>query len=400
MSRLRCPACGATASAATLDAACACGELFDVEHGGPPPARESFDRAPEAGVWRFAAVVDPAAPRAERVSLAEGDTPLLESAALARFAGLERLAFKHEGRNPTGSFKDRGMTVAVARARAAGARLLACASTGNTAASLAAYAGAAGLPCAVLAPEHGTAQGKLSQALAHGARTVLLRGDFDDGMRLILELAREGRCALLNSANPWRLEGQKTLVLEVLRERRWSPPDWIVFPAGNLGNCAAFGQALALALEAGWIQRAPRLAAVQAAGAAPFASAFERGFDRLIPVRAATYASAIKIGAPVSYGRAVRSLRLTNGIALAVTDDEIRSAKRAIDRAGLGAEPASAAALAGARTLVERGLMRPADDVVCVLTGHLLKDPEANQAEARPVVADANRAAIERALFD
>ncbi len=397
MSVLRCPACGASRPAADAAFRCGCGELLEVEHA-PLPPRAAFDRAPEAGGWRFAAAVDPEAPRAERVTLVEGDTPLVEVPALARFAGLERVALKLEGRNPTGSFKDRGMTVAVARARAAGAALLACASTGNTAASLAAYAGAAGLACAVLAPERGTALGKLGQAQAHGARTVLLRGDFDDGMRLVLELAREGRFALLNSANPWRLEGQKTLVLEVLRARGWSPPGWLVFPAGNLGNCAAFGKALAEALSAGWIARAPRLAAVQASGAAPFAAAFERGFDRLEPVRAETYASAIRIGAPVSYARAVRALRATDGVALPVPDEEIRAAKRAIDAAGVGCEPASAAALAGARELVRRGLARAGDDVVCVLTGHLLKDPEANAAGARPVVVEAERGALERAL--
>jgi threonine synthase len=397
VSVLRCAACGEARPAAEPAFQCGCGELLEVEHG-PLPPRAAFEAAPEAGVWRFARAVDPEAPRAERVSLAEGDTPLLEVEALARFAGLERVALKHEGRNPTGSFKDRGMTVAVARARAAGASLLACASTGNTAASLAAYAGAAGLACAVLAPERGTALGKLGQALAYGACTLLLRGDFDDGMRLALELAREGRFALLNSANPWRLEGQKTLVLEVLRARGWSPPDWIVFPAGNLGNCAAFGKALAEALAAGWIARAPRLAAVQAAGAAPFAAAFERGLDRLVPVRAETYASAIRIGAPVSYARAVRALRATRGVALAVSDEEIRAAKRAIDRAGVGAEPASAAALAGAKELVRRGVMRAGEDVVCVLTGHVLKDPEANAAGGRPVVVEAERGALERAL--
>ena len=175
------------------------------------------------------------------------------------------------------------MTVAVSRAARAGARILACASTGNTAASLAAYAAAADLASVVLAPAEGTALGKLGQALAHGATTVLLEGDFDQGMALVLEAARRGRVSLVNSANPWRLEGQKTIVFEILRQRAWDPPDWIVFPAGNLGNAAAFGKALREARAAGWIDQSPRLAAVQAAEAAPFAQAFERGFDRLEP---------------------------------------------------------------------------------------------------------------------
>ncbi|MEM7308216.1 MAG: threonine synthase [Planctomycetota bacterium] len=389
MSALCCPACGSRRGADADVLRCGCGELLELEHPAPDAPREAFARpAAPSGVWRFAEVVDPGLAPEERVTLAEGNTPLLCSAALSRFAGLERLALKHEGRNPTGSFKDRGMTVAVGRARRAGARLLACASTGNTAASLAAYAGAAGLPCVVLAPERGTALGKLSQAIAHGARTLLLRGDFDEGMRLVLAAAEEGRVALVNSANPWRLEGQKTIVLELLAQRGWEPPDWIVFPAGNLGNCAAFGKALREARAFGWIDRVPRLAAVQAEGAAPFAAAFGRGFDRLEPVRAETFASAIRIGDPVSYRRAVRSLRETGGVALSVSDDEIRAAKRAVDRAGIGAEPGSCAAVAGLRALRAAGTVGPDDSAVCVLTGHVLKDPDANLEAAAPEVLD------------
>ncbi len=376
MSVLRCPGCGAELDADSTAYACACGELLDVEHDAAELSRVNFEKG--SGVWRFRALVDPAA--REVVSLAEGDTPLLYSEPLARFAGLDDLSFKHEGRNPTGSFKDRGMTVAVSRAKLAGAKLLACASTGNTAASLAAYAAAAELPCVVLAPEKATALGKLSQAIAHGARTVLLRGDFDAGMKLVRAAADEGRVTLLNSANPWRIEGQKTIVFEILRERGWDPPDWIVFPAGNLGNCAAFGKALHEARDAGLIDRLPRLAAVQAAGAAPFAAAFERGFDELRPVQAETMATAIRIGAPVSYARAVRSIRATNGVVLAVDDEAIAAAKRAVDTAGLGAEPASCASLAGAARLVTDGTIERGASAVCVLTGHLLKDADANLA--------------------
>ena len=235
---------------------------------------------------------------------------------------------------------------------------------------------AAGLQAVVLAPEDGTAAGKLSQAIAYGARTLLVRGDFDAGMRLVRASAEELGLYLVNSINPFRLEGQKTIVLELLQELGWRAPDWIVFPAGNLGNCAAFGKALKEARARGWIDRMPRLAAVQARGASPFAAAFEGGFGELVPVRAETLATAIRIGDPVSYRRAVRAIQGTWGFVTSVTDAEILAAKAAVDRAGLGAEPASCAAVAGARRLVEDGVLDPAARVVAVLTGHLLKDPD------------------------
>lgn len=356
------------------------GRLTDVEHPGARLARGEVDERRVGGVWRFRELVDPAAPPAEDVTLGEGDTPLLRGVAVARYVGVDDLALKHEGHNPTGSFKDRGMTVAVGRARRAGARVLACASTGNTAASLAAYAAHGGLRAAIVVPAEATARGKLSQAVAHGARTVRVEGDFDQAMALVLELARAGEVALLNSANPWRVEGQKTIVFELLAQRRWEPPDWFVFPAGNLGNAAAFGKALREAREQGWIERLPRLAAVQASGAAPFAAAYARDFARCDPVAAETIATAIRIGAPVSFPRAVRALRDTNGVVTAVDDADILDAKAVVDAAGIGAEPASCASVAGARELVREGTIAPGASVVCLLTGHLLKDPETTLA--------------------
>ena len=197
-------------------------------------------------------------------------------------------------------------------------------------------------------------------------------------MSAVRQLAREGLLSLVNSINPWRLEGQRTIVFELLEACGWDPPEWFVFPAGNLGNCAAFGKALRELRAAGLVQRVPRLVAVQASGAAPFAAAFERGFDRLEPVRAETRATAIRIGDPVSYARAVRSLQETRGLALAVEDAAIAGAKQAVDRAGIGAEPASCASVAGVRMLKEKGLLRPGERVCVLLTGHLLKDPDAN----------------------
>jgi len=387
MATLRCPSCGAESPASETRFECACGDLFDVEHVFRPVDRELFDarlgraKPPlDSGVWRFRELVYHRFPSSAVISLREGGTPLYRLPSASAYAGIEELSFKHEGLNPTGSFKDRGMTVAVSRAVASGARTVACASTGNTAASLAAYAAAAGLASVVLAPERGTALGKLSQALAYGARTLLVRGDFDAAMALVRELARDGSLALVNSLNPFRIEGQKSIVFELLQDLGWEPPDWIVFPAGNLGNCAAFGKALREARAVGLIDRTPRLAAVQAAGAAPFVRAFRADFAALEPVRAETVASAIRIGDPVSYRRAVRALRETQGVAIEVDDAAILEAKRVIDRAGVGAEPASCAALAGARKLALRGVIDLHERVVCVLTGHLLKDPETTLA--------------------
>ncbi len=381
---LRCPACSAERELDSGAQECsACGELLEVEHEGAEPDTRRWSARPAAsgpaaasGVWRFRELVDPGMPEEAIVSLREGGTPLYDSTPVAAWARSPGLLLKHEGLNPTGSFKDRGMTVALSRARHSGARRVACASTGNTAASLAAYAASGGIPCAVVAPEQGTALGKLSQALAHGARVLLVRDDFDAALALLRELAREGELKLLNSIDPVRLEGQKTIVLELLADLSWSPPDWIAFPAGNLGNCAAFGKALREALALGLIPRAPRLLAVQAAGASPFARAFERGFDRLVPERASTEASAIRIGAPASYARAVRAIRETGGVVVSVEDQAILEAKSVIDRSGIGCEPASAAALAGVRELVARGTIGEGQRVVCVLTGHLLKDSE------------------------
>jgi threonine synthase len=329
--------------------------------------------AATSGVWRFREIVLPSAD--EVISHPEGNTPLLHREALDRWTGLRHLLLKHEGHNPTGSFKDRGMTVGVTQARRIGARAVACASTGNTSASLAAYASQAGLPALVLVPAGGVALGKLAQALAYGARTLLVRGDFDDCLRLVEEASTRLGVYLLNSINPFRLEGQKTIVLELLLQLAWEPPDWIVLPAGNLGNTAAFGKALREAHDWKLIPRLPRLAAVQAAGAAPFARSYEEGFARRHKVKAETVATAIRIGDPASYDRAVRAIRETDGVVLSVSDAELLEAKAAIDACGVGCEPASAASVAGARALVRRGTIRPEEHVVTVLTGHVLKDP-------------------------
>jgi threonine synthase len=346
--------------------------------------RRSGDPTVEgSGVWRFRELLLPG--RSPVVTHPEGNTALYRREAVARWVGLEDLALKHEGENPTGSFKDRGMTVAVTHAVRAGATAVACASTGNTSASMAAYAAQAGLPALVFVPAGKVAAGKLAQALAYGARTLLVRGDFDTCLRLVRETAETLGVALLNSINPWRLEGQKTIVWEMLQQRGWEPPDWIVVPAGALGNTSAFGKALREAKSLGLIRRVPRVASIQARGANPFYRSFRTGFKRRFRVEAETVATAIRIGDPASHDRAVRTIRETRGLVEAVSDAQILEAKAVVDASGIGCEPASAAAVAGTRQLVRKGIIRKADSVVAVLTGNVLKDPDAVMSfHARP----------------
>jgi threonine synthase len=380
-----------------------CGGLLEVHHRPPAvtPAeliqrfterRGGGPGATASGVWRFREIVLPSADSV--VSHPEGNTPLLHRAALDGWAGVEHLLLKHEGHNPTGSFKDRGMTVGVTQALRIGARAVACASTGNTSASLAAYAAHAGLPALVLVPSGAVASGKLAQTLAYGARTLLVRGDFDQCLRMVEQAATELGVYLLNSINPFRIEGQKTIVLEMLEQLSWDAPDWIVFPAGNLGNTAAFGKAICEAHQWKLISRRPRLAAVQAEGAAPFAMSYEENFARRHRVKAQTVATAIKIGDPASYDRAVTAIQETNGVVLSVSDEELLQAKAVIDAAGVGCEPASAASLAGLRQLIRRGIAQPSQRVVAILTGHILKDPALLlrfHQETDPPPAGANR---------
>ena len=352
----------------------ACGGLLSVLHDTSVSKRTFDENRSASGVWRFGELVLPTATDVA-VSYPEGNTPLLSRSALSQWCGVDQLWLKHEGLNPTGSFKDRGMSVGMTQAKRIGARAVACASTGNTSASLAAYAAHAGIPALCLIPDGQVALGKLTQTLAYGARTLLVDGDFDDCLRLMQQASAELGVYLLNSINPFRLEGQKTIVFEMLQQLQWRAPDWIVLPAGNLGNVSAFGKAIDEAIAHGLIDRRPRLAAVQAEGASPFAAAFARGFDHLVPVHAETVATAIKIGAPASYARGVRAIRSTNGTVVTVSDAEILTAKAAIDRAGVGCEPASAASLAGVQKLRADGTIKDGQSVVAVLTGHILKDP-------------------------
>jgi threonine synthase len=344
----------------------------------------SFDPGDRSGVWRFRELL-PFTDDAPIVTLAEGNTPLYDAPLAAAYAGLESLSLKHQGCNPTGSFKDTGMTTAVTQALILGARTVVCASTGNTAASLAAYAAHAHLQCAILVPQGQISHAKLAQSLDYGAAVLELEGNFDDAMRVIRELAEEESTYLVNSINPFRIEGQKTVAAELLQQRNWRVPDHVIMPGGNLGNSSAFGKGFSELKELGVIDRLPRLSVVQAEGSAPFAHLFaglapgDWPFlsQDLDPVaQPETLATAIKIGAPVSWKKALRAVRESGGAVLTVSEQEIADAKAIIGRDGIGCEPASATTVAGIKRLVAAGVIETDADVVAVLTGHILKDSD------------------------
>ncbi|MEK9152524.1 MAG: threonine synthase [Patescibacteria group bacterium] len=333
--------------------------------------------ADKSGIWRFRELVLPGLAETEMVTRGEGNTRIYRFERTDRYTGCHQTFYKHEGENPTGSFKDRGMTVAVSWAKKRGAKLVACASTGNTSASVASYAAAAGIPAVILVAEGKTAVGKISQSLAYGAKTVMIRGDFDAAMHLVLDSRRRLGLSVMNSVNAFRLEGQKTIIWEALEQLDWDPPDWIVVPGGNLGNTSAFGKALREAFELGMICKVPRLAVIQAAGADPFCTAYENNWAKLSPVKADTLATAIRIGEPVNYEKAVRAIKYTQGLVTRVSDQEIMDAKAVLDSDGVGAEPASCATVAGLKKLVAERNILPHERVLAILTGNLLKDSEA-----------------------
>jgi threonine synthase len=376
-----------------------CGGLLDLHHDldalRQTVTRELFDRrlgtldAPySSGVWRYKELVYPGLDDQLIVSRNEGNTNLYPSPRLAAWAGVKTLYLKHEGENPTGSFKDRGMTTGVTQARVLGMKRVACASTGNTSASMAAYATFAEIDGIVFFQNRQIALGKLSQAIAYGATCIQINADFDKNLELVREISEKLGIYVLNSVNPFRLEGQKSIMFEAIQQLRWQVPDWIVCPGGNLGNSSSFGKGLYELHQLGLIDRMPRIAIIQAEGANPLYQAFQQGFKSFTPVHAETIATAIKIGNPVNYPKAARAVRWTNGVVEQVSDQEIMDAKALIDGQGIGCEPASACSLAGTRKLVEKGVIRPGETVVGILTGHILKDPDATIGYHRNTLDD------------
>jgi threonine synthase len=393
---LRCIECGAETGRAGAEFRCPrCGDLLEVVY--PTWAHSeahtrvwasqlkqawrerklSWGAEDASGVWRFRELLPEFADAQHVISLHEGNTPVFELPRCARSAGMERLLAKHQGMNPTGSFKDTGMTVAISMARQEEFQWVACASTGNTSASMAAYAAHGGLRSLVLIPEGKIAWGKLSQALDYGALTCQLRTDFDGCLRILTELVRRHPIYLLNSINPYRLEGQKTAAVELLEQLEWRVPDHVIVPGGNLGNCSALGKGLEELRSLGLIATLPKLSVIQAEGSnALVRTVRETGGKRLVPVQAETAATAIRIGNPVSWKKAVRVLESTGGRCEQVSEAEIAAAKAEIGSDGVGCEPASAVTLAGLKKLVRHGFVHRQERVVLVLTGHLLKDPE------------------------
>lgn len=338
--------------------------------------RASAESIDQSGVWRFRELL-PETDESEIVTMIEGNTQIWDAPRSAEYAGMNRLSFKHLGMNPTGSFKDLGMTTGITQAKRLGATSVACASTGNTSASMAAYAARAGMKAFVFIPSGQIALGKLSQALDYGAVVLQLEGDFDDAMRLVREVADESPLYLLNSVNPFRLEGQKTIAFEMMQQRGWQLPDRVVVPGGNLGNSSAIAKGFHELMERGVIAKMPRITIIQAEGANPLYRMWEARTEILTPVAGATtLATAIKIGNPVSWPKAMRGLRWSGGEVEQVTEQEIADAKAMIGRDGIGCEPASAVTLAGIKKMIAAGGVNPDEDVVAILTGHVLKDPD------------------------
>ncbi len=391
MYRLRCVNCGELYQPDEIIYTCrTCGHLLAVEYDldSLEIRREVWDCRP-LSVWRYRELLPVTIPP---VTLREGGTPLYHLERIGREIGLPHLYAKHEGMNPSGSFKDRGMTVGVSMAIQLGKSSVACASTGNTSASLAAYAARAGIPAVVLLPAGKVALGKVAQALMHGAKVISIRGNFDRALEMVQELCISHGLYLLNSINPFRLEGQKTIGFEAVDQLGYVP-DRFVLPVGNAGNISAVHKGLRELLSLGFIDRLPMMTGIQAEGSSPVVRAIREGFPEVIPeIRPETVATAIRIGAPVNAEKALTAIRATGGTAESVTDGEILVMQRDLARKeGIGVEPASAASVAGVKKLAEAGIIDPSEHVVCVVTGHLLKDPETviQQCES-PIEIDAD----------
>jgi threonine synthase len=387
---LRCVHCGAAQNSADRMFRCSeCSELLEVIYPEWSGAEREFglrlkevwrerlgSTLPEdtSGVWRFRELL-PQVEREHVVTMREGNTPLVDLPQAARNLGLGRVLAKHQGMNPTGSFKDTGISVAISMARAEGYSFVCCASTGNTSASVAAYAARAEMKSIVLLPVGQVASGKLAQALEYGAHVLQLHTDFDGCLRVLHEVVRNFPAYLLNSLNPYRLEGQKTVAFEIMEQLDWNVPDHVIVPGGNLANSSALGKGLLELQQLGLIRRLPKVSVIQAAGANPLVRSMrENGGERLIPVNAETRATAIRIGNPASWRKAVAVLRQTGGACEDVSEQEIAQAKAELGAQGVGCEPASAASFAGLKRLVRTGFVKPDETAVLVLTGHMLKD--------------------------
>jgi threonine synthase len=381
-----------------------CGDLLEVKYDFKELSvklEKSNWRNVPLSVWRYKDFM-PIEDVSKIVSLNEGGTGLHSCHKLGKQIGIMQLYVKNEGENPTGSFKDRGMTVGVSKANELGAKNVICASTGNTSASLAAYAAKAGMRCTVLIPSGKIAYGKLSQAMIYGAKVLQIRGNFDQSLEMVLKLSeKHPSIYLLNSINPFRVEGQKSLGFEICDQLDGEAPDRIIVPVGNAGNISAIWKGVSEYYSLDFISKLPKMTGIQAAGSAPIAQMIKTGSNAMVPVKAPeTLATAIRIGAPVSWKKAVNAIRNSGGTAETVTDDEILAAQKLLAREeGIFVEPASASSIAGLIKLVNTGLIDKDERVVCVTTGHGLKDPDtAVKSSEKPIEVDAKMSAIEDAL--
>ena len=395
MYRLVCINCQAEYSADEILYRCPkCDHLLKVSYDldAMTFTQQDWEKRP-LSVWRYRELLPV---RGEPVTLQEGGTPLYHLRRIGEELGIKELYAKHEGINPTGSFKDRGMTVGVSMARQLGMTTVACASTGNTSASLAAYAAKAGMPAVVLLPAGNVALGKVAQALMHGAKVIAIRDNFDRALEMVHELCLSEGLYLLNSVNPYRLEGQKTIGFEVV-DQLGDVPDRLVLPVGNAGNISAVHKGLGELIELGFTDKMPMMTGIQAQGSRPVVDAIENNLNPLINQKdPETIATAIRIGAPVNAAKALTAIRATGGTAEAVTDEEILAMQRDLARKeGIGVEPASAASVAGIKKLLEEGRIDRDERIVCVVTGHLLKDPETVIRQCNPPIEiDATKEAL------
>ncbi|WP_409343080.1 threonine synthase [Paenibacillus sp. MBLB4367] len=388
--RLVCIECGRTYSAAENRYACDCGDMLEIVHDYGAMDGEKLKRLFDkrlsermtlhsGGVWRYKELIAPVLPEPFVTTKYEGNTGLYETEALNRYAGVRSCRFKAQSENPSGSFKDNGMTVAVSYGRSLGYDRFVCSSTGNTSSSLAMYAALAGMTSLVLMPDRNISLNKVLQTLAYGARVVSFPGTYDDGIAFLKQSAEELGLYVCNSINPWRIEGQKSIVYETAQNMGWTLPDWIVVPGGALSNATALGKGLRDLFTLGLIDKLPRVAIVQADGASPFHRMIELGGRNFVPDPAPyTRATAMNIGNPPSWRKALRgTVEYTNGVTVSVSDEDIFNAKALIDRSGIGCEPASAATLAGLRKLTALKIVDSDETAVCILTGNVLKDTDA-----------------------
>ncbi len=394
---MKCITCGEEYDLGEIIYTCSkCGSTLEVICR-PDVSRDIFE-CRRSTMWKYKEFMP--VNESKIVSLEEGGTPFCKCQKIGDKLGID-LYVKVEGSNPTGSFKDRGMSVGITKAVELGVDTVGCASTGNTSASLAAYAARAGKRCIVLLPSGKVALGKLAQAMFHGAEVISIKGNFDEALETVTSLALEGQLYLLNSINPFRLEGQKSIGFEVVDDLGWKSPDRIILPVGNAGNISAIWKGVSEFHEAGFMDDLPMMTGIQAEGAAPIANAVRKGKNSIEPVNnPETIATAIRIGAPVSAQKALRAIYESNGIAETVTDDEILNAQKLLARTeGIGVEPASAASIAGLLKLVENGEVDKGEQVVCIVTGHLLKDPNtAINACTEPVEIEANVKALSKII--